>query len=73
MVVIFPDRGNEALAAVIEKVDGQPFDNAVLRRELLAKIEPYAVPQRIRVIDRLPRNDNDKVDRQATIDWFHQQ
>lgn len=73
MVVVFPDRGNDALAAVVESVEGRAFDPAVLRRELATKLESYAVPRRIRMIDTLPRNDNDKVDRQATIDWFFEQ
>jgi D-alanine--poly(phosphoribitol) ligase subunit 1 len=73
MVVVFPDRGNEALAAVVERMDGKQLDDADLRRSLQAKLEPYAVPQRFRLIDRLPRNENDKVDRRATIDWFNSQ
>jgi D-alanine--poly(phosphoribitol) ligase subunit 1 len=73
MVVVFPDRGNEALAAVVERIEGMQLDDAALRRMLQGKLEPYAVPQRIRMIDRLPRNENDKVDRRATIDWFNQQ
>ena len=71
MVVVFPDRGNEALAAVVERMDGNQLDDARLRRSLQGKLEPYAVPQKIRLIDRLPRNENDKVDRRATIDWFN--
>ncbi len=73
MVVVFPDRGNEALAAVVEQADGKAFDDSELRRSLQSKLESYAVPQRIRLIDRLPRNENDKVDRRATIDWFNSQ
>jgi acyl-coenzyme A synthetase/AMP-(fatty) acid ligase len=73
MVVVFPDRGSEALAAVVEHIDGKQLDDADLRRRLQAKLEPYAVPQRIRLVDRLPRNENDKVDRRATIDWFNGQ
>lgn len=70
MVVVFPTNGNDTLAAVVEQVDGNVFDEQQLRRELAMKLESYAVPQRIRLIDRLPRNESDKIDRRATIDWF---
>ncbi|WP_205480844.1 AMP-binding protein [Sphingomonas arenae] len=70
MVVVFPVSGNDALAAVVERVEGRPFDEQKLRRDLAAKLEPYAVPQHIRLIERLPRNESDKIDRRATIDWF---
>lgn len=73
MVVVFPDRGSDSLAAVVESMDARQLDDLGLKNELLGKLEPYAVPQRIRLIDRLPRNENDKVDRRATIEWFNQQ
>jgi D-alanine--poly(phosphoribitol) ligase subunit 1 len=70
MVVVFPEEGNEALAAVVERLEGKTFDDKTLKRQLATKLEPYAVPQRIRQIDRLPRNENDKVDRRATLTWY---
>lgn len=70
MVVVFPDSANDSLVAVIEHQDGKALDEASLKRELSSRLEAYAVPQRIKLIDRLPRNENDKVDRRATIDWF---
>ena len=70
MVVIFPEEGNDALAAVVERLEGREFDDNALKQQLSEKLEAYAVPQRIRLIDRLPRNENDKVDRRATIDWY---
>ncbi len=62
----------EALAAVVERMPGLPFDERDLRRRLAARIEPHAVPAVIAEIDRMPRNDNDKLDRKAAARWFEQ-
>ncbi len=70
MVVVFPDKDNEALAALVERRGDQLLDEKALKQRLAEKLEPYAVPQRIRMIDRLPRNENDKVDRRAAINWY---
>lgn len=70
MVVVFPEKDNEALAALVERQGDRPLDEKALKQSLSGKLEPYAVPQRIRMIDRLPRNENDKVDRRASIDWY---
>lgn len=58
------------LVAVVETGGDHPFDAALLRRKLGLLIEPYAVPGRIEPIDRLPRNGNDKIDRDASLAWF---
>ena len=60
----------EGLAAVVERGSGAEPDLVVLRHALLERIEAHAVPERIRVIDAMPRNDNDKVDRGQAIAWF---
>lgn len=70
MVVVFPDGGNEALIAVVESTAGKTLDERQLKRDLAGKLERYAVPQRIREMERLPRNENDKIDRKATIAWY---
>jgi hypothetical protein len=33
-------------------------------------IEPYAVPEFIRTIPVMPKNENDKIDRKSVIQWF---
>ncbi len=60
----------ERLCAVIEAVNGQVFDEKALRDSLADKIDAYAIPDHIRLIDRMPRNENDKLDRKAAMNWF---
>ncbi len=60
----------EALAAVVERCGGAEPDLMALRHALLGRIEAHAVPEQIRVIDAMPRNDNDKVDRRMAMAWF---
>ena len=60
----------EGLAAVVERCSGAEPDLVALRHALLERIEAHAVPEQIRVIDAMPRNDNDKVDRGQAIAWF---
>lgn len=63
----------ESLAAVVERQEGMEFHEASLRAALREKIERYAIPQTIRVIDRMPRNENEKMDRKAVEAWFSKQ
>lgn len=58
---------NDGLAAVIERIDGKDFDEAALIAALSSRIEPYAIPSVMRVVERIPRNDNDKLDRNAVL------
>jgi len=60
----------EALAAVVEQMPGRVLDQAVLLSEVARKVEAHAVPVAVRMIDRMPRNDNDKLDRKAVTAWF---
>jgi len=60
----------EDLAAVVERVPGLAFNAEGLRLELACKVEAHAVPAGIRLIDRMPRNENDKLDRQAAAAWY---
>jgi D-alanine--poly(phosphoribitol) ligase subunit 1 len=54
----------EALAAVVEgESGGGGRPGAALRSALGAKLEPHAVPERILFVRRIPRNENDKLDR----------
>ena len=63
----------DALAAVVEAVPGKEFDEAGLRRALARRVESYAIPLNIREIERMPRNENDKLDRKAVTDWLEQE
>jgi len=60
----------EALAAVVERSGDAEPDLVALRHALLERVEAHAVPEQIRVIDAMPRNDNDKVDRRLAMAWF---
>ena len=60
----------EALAAVVERSGVAEPDLVALRHALLERVEAHAVPEQIRVIDAMPRNDNDKVDRRLAMAWF---
>lgn len=62
----------DALAAVVETVKGQPFDEKVARSRLKDSLDTYAIPVRILETERLPRNDNDKIDRRAAAEEFEQ-
>lgn len=62
----------DAICAVVEAIDGQPFDEKELRKSLAAKLESYAIPDHIRLIERMPRNENDKIDRKAALRWFEE-
>lgn len=62
----------ESICAVVEAVDGQDFDERKLRKELGEKLESYAIPDHIRLIEHMPRNENDKIDRKAAMRWFEE-
>jgi len=62
----------EALAAVVEKVVGQPFSEKEIRLRLSQKLDAYAIPDRIIEVERVPRNDNEKVDRKASLALFEE-
>jgi D-alanine--poly(phosphoribitol) ligase subunit 1 len=60
----------DALAAVVEQSEGKHFDEAALRTALASRLEVHAIPELIRVIDQLPRSENDKLDRRLVKDWL---
>jgi len=60
----------EALAALVECPPATQFDASALRADLARHIEPYAIPAQLCAVDRLPRNENDKIDRAASITLF---
>jgi len=60
----------EALAAVVESGDEGAFDESRLRLQLGGLLDKYAVPERILAVTRVPRNENDKIDRKACAELF---
>jgi D-alanine--poly(phosphoribitol) ligase subunit 1 len=60
----------DELAAVIEHHPDRPFDETQLRAALAKVLEPHAIPTVLRVVDRMPRTANDKLDRAAVVEWL---
>jgi len=60
----------DGIAAVVESQAGVKLDEISLLRSLEKKLEHYAIPGRILEIARMPRNENDKVDRKAVAAWL---
>jgi D-alanine--poly(phosphoribitol) ligase subunit 1 len=61
----------EVLVAVVEKTETNAFlDEGALRGRLGQKLEPNVIPERIIMVDRIPRNENDKLDRKAALVLF---
>jgi len=61
---------NDDLAALLECPPGLTFDAAKLREDLAHRIEPYAIPEKFHTTPRMPRNENDKIDRAAAAECF---
>jgi D-alanine--poly(phosphoribitol) ligase subunit 1 len=61
---------HEELAAVIEHRAEAVFDESALRGALAKVLETHAIPTVIRVIERMPRSANDKLDRAAVVEWL---
>jgi acyl-coenzyme A synthetase/AMP-(fatty) acid ligase len=61
----------DGLAAVIERCDRADFDPARLSNSLAGRLEPQAIPRTIRLIDRMPRNENGKIDRRTVEVWLN--
>jgi D-alanine--poly(phosphoribitol) ligase subunit 1 len=60
----------DALVAFVERRPDCDFDQSALRAVLATKLEPYAIPTYLRAIDRIPRSENDKLDRGAVMALF---
>ena len=60
----------DALVAFVERRQDRDFDQAALRAVLATKLEPYAIPTYLRAVDRMPRSENDKLDRAAVMSLF---
>jgi len=63
----------DELAAVIERHPDRVFDEGALRAALAKQLEAHAIPSIIRLIDIMPRNHNDKLDRRAVSGWLDAQ
>lgn len=70
--VVCSFKHGDAICSVVEAVDDQHFDEKKLRKELGDKLESYAIPDHIRLIEQMPRNENDKIDRKAAMRWFEE-
>jgi D-alanine--poly(phosphoribitol) ligase subunit 1 len=68
--VVCAVKWRDSLAAVVEQIDDRQFNEADLRAKLASRIEPHGIPAVIRLISKLPRNDNDKIDRNAVLSWL---
>lgn len=58
-------RENQILALVQGSADASE-----IRRSLAGRVEPYALPRHIRVVDSLPMQKNGKIDREAVLGHF---
>jgi acyl-CoA synthetase (AMP-forming)/AMP-acid ligase II len=56
--------------AAVEERPGHVFDETAARERLRAQLPDYAVPERIRVLNPLPRTASGKVDRRAVAAQF---
>jgi D-alanine--poly(phosphoribitol) ligase subunit 1 len=62
----------EGLSALVESRAGETLDEKALRRALESRIEQFAIPESIRETERMPRNENDKLDRAAAARLFEE-
>ena len=68
LVIALPagrSRENEIVALVEGEVD-----TVTIRKALASDVEPYALPRRILIVDKLPMSAAGKYDRQAAADLF---
>ena len=72
--VVCVSKHGDGIAAVVESQAGVKLDEISLLRSLEKKLEHYAIPgRRILEIARMPRNENDKLDRKAVAAWLESQ
>jgi D-alanine--poly(phosphoribitol) ligase subunit 1 len=68
-VVCVLSRGDH-LVAVVERHGAARFDQYEVIEALAARLDDAAVPRIVRLIDQMPYNENDKIDRAAVAAWF---
>lgn len=61
---------DSTLVALIEVQATSGASPQTLRSSLISRLDLYAVPDDIVIVNRLPRNDNDKIDRGAAIELY---
>jgi acyl-coenzyme A synthetase/AMP-(fatty) acid ligase len=61
------DDGDHDISAFVELETGADLDEASLRDACRASLERFQVPTGYRVVDRLPRNENGKIDKPALV------
>jgi acyl-CoA synthetase (AMP-forming)/AMP-acid ligase II len=64
------DRLGERVVAVVELESGSDLDEDEVRAHCMANLAAYKVPERFRVVPRLPRNAMGKVVRQGLPELF---
>lgn len=60
----------QKLVAVLEDMPGLNMEIKDLQARLRLRLEPIFVPDTILLIEEMPRNDSDKIDRKAVEEWF---
>ncbi|MFN0160130.1 MAG: AMP-binding protein [Burkholderiales bacterium] len=65
--VLLQVEDNDRLVALVVAIPG--LDAAEIRRRLARLIDPVFLPRPLWLVDRLPRNDNGKLPRQALVDF----
>lgn len=68
VIAVKDEHGENALAAYVSGIDGQPLDIADLRAHLERHLPPAMIPTYFTSIDRFPLTPNGKVDRAALPD-----
>jgi amino acid adenylation domain-containing protein len=64
------DDGDHEISAFVELEDHAEIDEASLRGACRASLERFQVPTRYHILDRLPRNENGKIDKPALAQRF---
>lgn len=62
---------DQHLVAYAEVPESSPLTAGAIRREIAQQLDSHALPDRIVTVSRLPRNENDKINRKAVIDHYH--
>lgn len=70
VITVADDAGIKSIRAVVSGEAQKPLDEAELLKLCRSRLPPYAVPETIAIMDRLPHNSNGKVDRLALVRAF---
>jgi len=64
-VAVLTGEGETTILAAVSPISSSGCDPNEVRRRSAERLPPYAVPQKIEVIDRFPRTGSGKIDRPA--------